>query len=281
MRIDRTHRSWAIATAITAVAATVIYVLYSVNSPSGPRGGSAWGLTFGVAGYALMLYAGLLGARKKIPTWRIGRAQTWMRGHLWLGLLSLLLILFHGGFAFRGPLTLALMLLLFIVIVSGITGAVIQHYVPDMMTSRVPMETIYEEIPQVRAQLQDEADQLAATICGPLNTGVGQPAATAATLVEIENEDRARFREIYLQRVRPHLADPRGSAEVLEALRRLLPAAVSGVLDDLENICEEERQLSRQIRIYQWLHGWLLVHVPLSIALLVLGGVHAVMALRY
>jgi hypothetical protein len=56
---------------------------------------------------------------------------------------------------------------------------------------------------------------------------------------------------------------------------------VHGVLDDLENICDEEQQLIRQIRIYRWLHGWLLVHVPLSIALLVLGGVHAVMALRY
>ena len=53
------------------------------------------------------------------------------------------------------------------------------------------------------------------------------------------------------------------------------------VLKDLENICEEEHQLSGQIRIYRWLHAWLLVHVPLSIALLVLGAVHAVMALRY
>jgi hypothetical protein len=58
-------------------------------------------------------------------------------------------------------------------------------------------------------------------------------------------------------------------------------APVHGVLDDLENICEEEHQLRRQIRIYVWLHGWLLVHVPLSMALLVLGAVHAVMALRY
>jgi hypothetical protein len=49
----------------------------------------------------------------------------------------------------------------------------------------------------------------------------------------------------------------------------------------LESICEEERQLVRQRRIYQWLHGWLLVHVPLSIALLVLGGIHAIVALTY
>jgi hypothetical protein len=100
-----------------------------------------------------------------------------------------------------------------------------------------------------------------------------------------------RFREVYLRKVRPYLtdpearnadlADPRRAAEVFQSLRRLLAAPVHGVLDDLENICDEEQQLSRQIRIYRWLHAWLLVHVPLSIALLVLGGVHAVMALRY
>jgi hypothetical protein len=294
MRIDKTHRTWMFLTLALAAASTVLYVIYAVRSPSGPRGGSALGLTFGIAGYALMLYAGLLGARKKVPTWRIGRAQTWMRGHIWLGTLSLLLILFHGGFAFRGPLTALLMVLFFIVILSGIAGAAIQHYVPTLMTSRVPMETIYEEIPHVRAQLCAEADKLVASVCGPIS---GSAAASAdaevsvATLVEIEHEDRVRFRDIYLKNVRPYLADPEAphaeladparSAEVFESLHRLLATPVHDVLDDLENICDEEQQLSRQIRIYRWLHGWLLVHVPLSIALLVLGGVHAVMALRY
>ncbi len=231
-----------------------------------------------MVGYALMLYAGLLGARKQVPTWRIGRAQTWMRGHLWLGLLSLLLILFHSGFAFRGPLTRVLMLLFFIVTGSGILGAAIQHYVPGFMTSRVPLETIYEEIPHVRAQLREEADQLVAAV-------------SQNVLVEIEHDDRERFREVYLNKVRPYLespempeaelADPLRAGETFEALRRLLAPPVHGALDDLENICAEERQLSRQIRIYRWLHAWLLVHVPLSIALLVLGAVHAAMALRY
>ena len=293
MRIDQTHRPWVIATVALAIISTAAYILYAVETPGGPRGGSAMGLTFGVAGYALMLYAGLLGARKRVPTWRIGRAQTWMRGHLWLGLLSLLLILFHSGFAFRGPLTFVLMLLFFIVIGSGILGAAIQHYVPSFMTSRVPLETIYEEIPHVRAQLREEADQLASAICGPLDGAVAEetPEHSQTVLVEIEHDDRERFREVYLQKVRPYLAepetsgaelaDPLRSGETFEALRRLLAPPVHGVLDDLENICAEEQQLSRQIRIYRWLHAWLLVHVPLSIALLVLGAVHAVMALRY
>lgn len=298
MRIDRTHRPWVIATIALATIGTVAYILYAVETPSGPRGGSAMGLTFGIAGYALMLYAGLLGARKQVPTWRIGRAQTWMRGHLWLGLLSLLLILYHSGFAFRGPLTLVLMLLFFIVIGSGILGAIIQHYVPAMMTSRVPMETIYEEIPHVREQLLEEADQLVATVCGPLDASApvessaqGLQSAAVIAIIDIEAEDRAHFREVYMNKVRPflhnpespgaELADPQRANAVFESLQRLLATPVHGVLDDLKNICDEERQLNRQIRIYRWLHGWLLVHVPLSIALLVLGGVHAVMALRY
>jgi hypothetical protein len=296
MRIDRTHRSWMIATIALAIISTAAYILYAVETPSGPRGGSVIGLTFGIVGYGMMLYAGLLGARKRVPTWRLGRAQTWMRGHLWLGLLSLLLILFHSGFAFRGPLTLVLMLLFFIVIGSGLLGAAIQHYVPDFMTSRVPLETIYEEIPHVRAQLRAEADQLAASICGSLNKELDEaPSAQAETaspvLVEIEYDDRERFREVYLHKVRPFLENPEGpdaefadplrSGETFEALRRLLAPPVHGVLADLQNICEEEQQLSRQIRIYRWLHGWLLVHVPLSIVLLALGAVHAVVALRY
>jgi len=286
------------ATVALLAVSTLAYILYVLRTPGGARGGTAMGLTFGIAGYAMMLYAGLLGARKKVPVWRLGRAKTWMRGHIWLGLLSLPLILFHGGFAFRGPLTAILMGLFFLVIASGIAGAVIQHFLPSILVSRVPMETIYEEIPHVRVQLREEADRLVATVCGPLDTSApmeavipGQQAEEGTTLVDIEQEDRAHFREVYIGRVRPYLndpeapgselANPRRSAEVFEALRRLLASPVHGVLDDLENICEEEHQLSRQIRIYQWLHAWLLVHVPLSIVLLVLGGVHAVMALRY
>jgi hypothetical protein len=282
MRIDKTHQPWMIVTLALFAVSLGIYILYAVRAPGGPRGGSALGLTFGIAGYALMLYAGLLGARKKVPVWRIGRAQTWMRGHIWLGLLSLPLILFHGGSAFRGPLTAVLMWLFFIVIGSGVLGALVQHYIPRMMTSRVPMETIYEEIPHVREQLCEEADQLVATVYG---------AEDVSTLADIEQADRAHFREIYLGKVRPflvdpdatqlELADPRRSAEVFESLRRITVASVHPVLNDLENICEEEYQLSRQVRIYRWLHAWLLVHVPLSIALLALGAIHAVMALRY
>src|SRR6266852_5017938 len=101
MRIDSTHRSWGFMAVAVGIASLIAYVWYASSQPGGPRGGTAMGLAFGIAGYALMLFEGLLGARKKVPVWRLGRAQTWMRGHLWLGLVTLPLILFHAGFAFR------------------------------------------------------------------------------------------------------------------------------------------------------------------------------------
>src|SRR5580700_4883564 len=120
--------------------------------------GTALRLTFGILGFAFMIFAALLGARKKVPVWRVGRAQTWMRGHLWLGLLALPLILFHAGFRFGGTLTTALMILLIVVVASGLFGAALQHYLPSVMTREVPMETIYEQIDSVRTQLLAEAD---------------------------------------------------------------------------------------------------------------------------
>jgi hypothetical protein len=262
MIIDRSHRPWIAMTAGALVLAAIVYAWHQATWHSGPTGASPAGLAFGIAGYALMLFAGLLGARKKVPTWRLGRAQTWMRGHLWLGLLSFPVILFHGGFAWKGPLTAVLMLLFFIVIVSGILGAALQHFLPRVLTSQVPLETIYEEIPHVRAQLLAEADELA-----------------QASGVDAEIGERALFQQIYQSAIRPQLEH--APAGMFLQIRASVAPAFYHVLADLERICEEHRQMNRQRRLYHWLHAWLLVHVPVSIALLVLGAIHAVVALRY
>jgi hypothetical protein len=77
------------------------------------------------------------------------------------------------------------------------------------------------------------------------------------------------------------LGDSEKAKMAFAGLRTLLPAAAHGALEDMEEICDEARQLVRQEQLHRWLHGWLLVHIPLSLALIVLGAVHAVMALRF
>src|SRR5262249_60924783 len=113
LRIDQTHRPWALRTGALLVLAVLAYVPYAVLSRNGPSGSSALGLLYGIAGYGLMIFAALLSLRKKYRIWRMGRAQTWMRGHLWLGLLSYPLIFFHAGFSTGHGLALPLMVVPF------------------------------------------------------------------------------------------------------------------------------------------------------------------------
>jgi len=72
MLIDYTHRKWFAASTVILAAAVVVYVPYSLRGHV--KGGNALGLTYGITGFAFMLFAGLLGLRKKFPVWRIGRA---------------------------------------------------------------------------------------------------------------------------------------------------------------------------------------------------------------
>jgi hypothetical protein len=275
VRIDHTHKKWLAASLILLGAATAVYIPYALDSPSGPTGGSALGLGFGVIGSAFMIFAGLLAGRKKVPIWRLGRAQTWMRGHLWLGLLSLPIIFFHAGFRFGGPLTSVLMVLVIVVVASGIFGAVLQHYMPNRMTAQVPSETIFEQIDHVRDQLVASADETIA-------------AAEASATAE---ESAAPVVDFYRREMRPFLesrgarhqllSSPDRSRGTFEGLRMLLPLGLQDAAKKLEQICEEERQLRRQSLLHHWLHGWLMLHIPLSFALLLLGVVHAITALRY
>ena len=104
-------------------------------------------------------------------------------------------------------------------------------------------------------------------------------------------EEAQALKEFYDTEVRPYLFDKTGRSTTLSTrakgsvvfaqLRTRVPASLHSVVDELEAICEERRQLRVQTRLHYWLHAWLLVHVPLSIALLVLSFAHAVIALRY
>jgi hypothetical protein len=293
--IDATHRKWLIASLIILVGATFIYVAYAASSPAGPSGGSATGLTFGIVGFGFMIFAGLLAARKKVAIWRLGRAQTWLRGHLWLGLLSLPMIFFHAGFQFGGVLTRVLMILLILVVASGLFGAALQHYLPRLMTSEVPMETIFEQIDHVREQLVTEADGLVNGVCGPSPTEQIALSGGAVAIATSAPAAALPLREFYNRQLRPFLqhqhlpgsgsgsglAKRDDSSRIFDGLRTVLPSDAHDATRKLEEICEEERQLRRQVRMHHWLHSWLLLHVPLSLALLLLGCIHAIMALRY
>ncbi len=163
------HRGWAMISTGILLVAGVTYVIYASSSPNGAHGGSVAGLIYGIVGTLMMVFAGLLAGRKRVPHWRLGSAKFWLKGHLWLGTLSFPLILFHAGFGWGGLLENILWVTFAIVVVSGFLGVALQHYMPRLLTSRVPYETFTAQLPYQCRRNQFLADRAVADLCGKLD----------------------------------------------------------------------------------------------------------------
>ncbi|MDA0840748.1 MAG: hypothetical protein O3B01_08320 [Planctomycetota bacterium] len=301
MLVDEKQHQWAGISLAIFLVALVIYLPYEAGTgPGGPKGKTVHGLAFGIAGFTLMMICGLLGARKAVRTWRIGKAQSWLRAHIWLGLVSFPLILFHSGFSFGGGLLSQVLMYLFVVVLlSGVVGIIIQNVVPRILLERIPHETIYEQIPHVIDQLRREGDDLVEAICGKFERkdtsgsagGLGwrakeeKPKPVHAPIAGSE-----KLKEFYVDEVRPLLypkvvgeaaAFKTHSSARFGRMRTLLSVELHEPLGDLEHLFAERRELDLQKKIHMYLHGWLFIHIPVAYALLALSIVHAVVSLYY
>jgi hypothetical protein len=178
MRINNwKHFRWFVFVCLATIAAWLLYAgnFHPAWMPTGIRlppsliqtptehhtvGGTPLGLAFGAISLGIFVFAALLNLRKKIPLWRVGTVQLWLRAHIWLTLLTIPLIILHSGFRLGGPMTTLLMALYAIVMVSGIYGLMLQHLMPRLMKERLPAETVFEQIPHICAQLCVAAEKM-------------------------------------------------------------------------------------------------------------------------
>ena len=319
-------RRWIIAICIATAATAAAYASEWASDGRLPGGSSRTGLAAGIAGGLIIGFELLLWPRKRVRSWRLGSAQSWLRAHVWLGILAVPLVLMHARLLFIGGLfNWALVVLFFLVISSGIWGLVLQQYLPRALLEQVPAETIYEQIGHVARQQCHDIEKLVDALCEPERAGhVGAAASRSGSHADegqVENEDdyavvtgfrsmtgiqgkvvetvplysaipgTLPIRRTFFTEIRPYVLDGRASgtalalphvaARTFAALRAGSPAAAADLIDRLEEACERRRQFDLQARIHHWLHGWLLVHVPLSVALGVLLVIHIPVALWY
>jgi hypothetical protein len=206
MRINNwKHFPWFVFVCLATIAAGLLYVgnFHPDRMPAGIRlppsliqpptehhtvGGTPLGLAFGAISLGIFVFAALLSLRKKIPLWRIGTVQRWLRAHIWLTFLTIPLIILHSGFRLGGPMTTLLMALYAVVMVSGIYGLLLQHLMPRLMKNRLPAETVFEQIPHIRSQLCVAAEKMRDALkpappAAPKKTDAGAPASTPAKAV--------------------------------------------------------------------------------------------------
>jgi hypothetical protein len=249
--LDRRQNRWALVTVIVGVLSVGLYLWLNHGSPNGLTGGSTAGLWYGVAGSALMIYAGLLSAHRLFPAaWWMGPRKTWLRGQI----------------------------------------------LPGWLARRFPDEAPYGQISHLCQLYREEADDLVdkvapATVAAAVPPSASLPTYRGPTFA-------LELRTFHDTEIRPFLVAPAPRRSPLmseqwtetrvSALRRRLGLRggsasdeASAALDRLEELVGDRRRLAEQEKMWRWLHGWLLLHVPLSAALLVLGIVHVLMSLYY
>lgn len=168
---DPKNRGWAIFVTIVTILALLWFSVESLQAAGRLPGRNPARFWLGVAGGLLCMSEMLIWPRKGLlrrwgQTFRLGRTQDWMRAHLWLGVLSIPLLVLHAGiFPWGGSLATVLMLLFLTVVVSGFWGLAMQQIIPKKMLLEVPGETIYSQIDFVSAQLRNEAHQIVLSTC--------------------------------------------------------------------------------------------------------------------
>jgi hypothetical protein len=290
MLLDRSHRGWAALSALLLFIASVLYAMYATNWPGGPSGRTWPGILFGVAGTSMMVFAGALSARKKTVRLRFGTLAWWLKGHIWLGLLSVPLIFFHSAFRFGGWLEIVLWGILAIIVISGVVGLILQNVIPRTMKLQLPTEFIPDQFAEVCKRLILSADEKIMKLCTP---AVVQAAATRPTdkTATAGGQPFDWLASFHIQTVRPFLApgpltDSRlASAEqaqlLFDGVRSSLPQTCWATVDGLEESCSERRQLAHQERLFRLLHGWTKVHIPFSVALAVFTAIHVIFSLYF
>jgi hypothetical protein len=243
-------------------------------SPRNTIGAKPLGLIFGTVAFLIFLFASALGVRKKKRLWRIGNVQSWLRAHIWLTILTVPLVLFHCGFKLGGMHTSILFWLWAIVMVSGFWGIAMQHFFPGVMKDRLPREWVYEQIPNVREanfeSVLDYKKDLEArlkTAGGAGGTAVAADPAVRVMLDFLSDEVLPFLSSRSARRTR--LADARSADDVIRLVRLNVSEPFRPKVDEIKQWCADHRLMAQQERLHHWLHGWLIIHVPVSFILLV------------
>ena len=225
--------------------------------------------------FVMTVLLALLNTRKKLPTLPLLPAALWFQVHVYVGFLAFGLFFLHSNFRLpNGPFEKALWWASVLAFATGVVGLVLSRVLPGRL-KRHPERIVLERIPAFRTGLQKEAESLA--------------------LRAIGDSHGAGISEFYLKVLAPFLRKPRNLLAHLlgsrrhawrldaqfRALRHRVEQDAHAVLEKLEEIAEAKDVLDHQYALQITLKAWLFIHIPLSIATLLLAITHVLLAYAF
>jgi hypothetical protein len=246
-----------------------------------PHGGSWPGIAFGLLATLLI---GLLlgyGVRKRQYRSRRGTMEAWLQSHVYLGLLSLVVVLYHSGFRFEDKVAVTALVVLSLVVLTGLFGAILYTTVPRLLTD-VQGDATPEEL-SVEVQRFNRSMARLAKGRSPTFRRIHERLAEEMRPRPLSGW-RILFRPVRLA-IRRGAGD--GGAED-SGWTELLRRVEKDEQEDLRELLVRSRQAREQLhrlvaqqRYKNLLEVWLYAHVPLSLALAVLVLAHLVAVFYY
>jgi len=272
MPIARSGVLWRRIFVVLLIAVGGVYFYYS--SKQFQHGGSTLGITYGVIGSALILLLAFFGIRKRWYRSTFGTLEQWLQSHIYLGVLALIILIFHTGGRFNDKIAVTTLILVAIVVLSGIFGAVLYVTVPRML-SEVESELTVDEISDQLNQLAKQMARIASGRSEPFqriyNQLIGE--ATPGWL--------AGWRLI-LSRLGHR--KPVSGADFSHLLA-LVPKDEEPELRQMLVVSRQRKELLIRLLFQQRyknvLEAWLYIHVPFTIALLLFAVVHVAAVFYY
>jgi hypothetical protein len=235
-----------------------------------PAASGLWGHGLGIAGFLLMLMTETLySLRKRSRRARWGRTSSWLRFHIFTGLVGPYMVLLHTAWRFQGLAGLVT-LMTAVVVLSGFVG-----------------RYIYTAVPRTAEGIEVQAADLEAEI--------------GAAQAELERAlaRRPDLAQVYGRRLEEATSVPQGGVLLLlgrtflewgyrlewARARRRLEGEARAQAADVETLLRRSRRLERQIvslaTARRALATWHMVHIPLGMVLFTAAFVHVGAAIYY
>ncbi|MGQ0793526.1 MAG: hypothetical protein ACT4NX_05490 [Deltaproteobacteria bacterium] len=266
---------WFKITFLSFIVLIVSYIVYAQNEPN-PSGATPMGLLYGILGLAAILLLMYYGIRKRKYVGNVGTLKGWLSFHIYIGVLTLLIVPMHAGFKFDLNVHTLAFALMAVVVISGIFGGYFYVNFPIRFTKQGG-ELLYDkfddEINKLIGQMRALAKGKSALFAQKAEEAIsyGLPKGRSGWGLVFGSYKSGISESEYMNRLQKDLTS------IPEAEREDYQRLAVAYLQK----AELQKRFVSQMRIKNLLEAWLHIHLPVSFAMLIALTAHIVSMLYY
>lgn len=266
---------------ILGLLSIVLYASQGGDAAQPPNGGTWQGYILGTVGALLILWLSMLGVRKRRYNSNLGTVQGWTSAHVYLGGVLLLVATLHSAAQLGWNVHTLAYALMCMVIVSGFYGLYVYLHVPGRLASNNAGKDRHawlEELAELDEHIREVVESCDAELQSMALSALELSRLGGSLTQQLSARDHSR---ILLPKQSKAVSNAE-QAVMIHTLSQRIPKArkqsEAAVLNQLLALFGRRQVilnlLRRDIQLRGFLKIWLLLHIPLTIALLVALVIH-------